>query len=490
MKKLTDNEKIDLSCEVTNTLAKQKRVEHYDVIAQSYGKTRLFDLKDDDLRKTHIEYVRTHPSDTTGLIPSQTDVTYLKLLDELVRKAEHSSVREDRTGTGTVSIFGHQMRFDLSKQFPILSTKKVYFKGVVAELLWFLRGDTSTDYLNEHNCHIWNPNTKSAIAKNPARFLGHNLGNMYGMAWRYLPCNPHGLVKLKRKTYIKKDFKESHIKPEMTKVYTTPKVIKTTHSGVMHVLGKVENKFVVHFLNTGSYRLVNSVYKSTKDLFAPSVESVGYLGKEIDFSNPTVKSLHRVWQDILIRVYNPRKNHASYSDVTIADEWLNFSRFMHDCFSLWGFQEYVDSGYQWQLDKDYLGARVYSKDTCIFISKALNTSINSGGNVPRVYEFDNTIFYSREALQNYRGKTRQANLPKECIIYEDSSEYVYRPIIWVDQLSNAINLIKTNPTSRRIVVDSWNPRNEDNACLSTCHPMFQFYVEDGKLSCQLYQRKN
>lgn len=77
---------------------------------------------------------------------------YLNLLDEILKNGVK---KEDRTGTGTISIFGHQMRFDLSKGFPLLTTKRVPFKLVASELLWFIKGDTNIRYLLQHNNHIW-----------------------------------------------------------------------------------------------------------------------------------------------------------------------------------------------------------------------------------------------------------------------------------------------------------------------------------------------
>lgn len=77
---------------------------------------------------------------------------YLNLLDEILTNGVK---KEDRTGTGTLSIFGHQMRFDLSKGFPLLTTKRVPFKLVASELLWFVKGDTNIRYLLQHNNHIW-----------------------------------------------------------------------------------------------------------------------------------------------------------------------------------------------------------------------------------------------------------------------------------------------------------------------------------------------
>ena len=77
---------------------------------------------------------------------------YLDLANRVLTEGHR---RADRTGVGTVGIFGHQMRFDLREGFPLLTTKKLHWKSIAYELLWFLRGDTNVRYLNEHGVSIW-----------------------------------------------------------------------------------------------------------------------------------------------------------------------------------------------------------------------------------------------------------------------------------------------------------------------------------------------
>ena len=112
-------------------------------------------------------------------VPPRPNTSIPTPYEDLCRKIFlEGNLKNDRTGTGTISLFGQQMRFDLSESFPLITTKRVWFKGVAYELLWFLKGSSNVKWLQSHDVHIWDEWADSE----------GNLGPVYGVQWRSWPA--------------------------------------------------------------------------------------------------------------------------------------------------------------------------------------------------------------------------------------------------------------------------------------------------------------
>ena len=424
----------------------------------------------------------------------------MKQYQELLKDCLYGEEKDDRTGTGTTSVFGRQLRFDLTKGFPLLTTKKLHLKSIVHELLWFISGDTNIKYLNDNGVHIWD------------EWAGENgnLRQVYGAQWRRWETRGENVELVKLKEVDTASY--ANIEEVLDIDYENAddfvgKIFLSTLGLKFQVKKKLSNTrpnthYLVQFLETGGLLVVGRPQIRTgqvKDPCHKSVSGVGFLGNNIKNLSYDDR-LYNLWQSMLSRCYN--KNHPSYPvyggrGVTVSTQWLCFSDFIQTISSVPFYWKWHENPGEYELDKDYFGASQYSKKTCIFLSKTDNVGLRTQKGV--AFKVGGCTFVSQYELARYLnihpqrvsdwvlGRKELPHSFKVDVLIPPAG-YVYRKVRMIDQLSEVIDQIKVNPDSRRHIVTAWNPSDVPDMALPPCHCLYQFYVNKGKLSCQLYQR--
>lgn len=334
--------------------------------------------------------------------------------EDLLRDVlENGSHKDDRTGTGTTSVFGRQIRYDLSEGFPLITTKKVHMKSVIYELLFFLGGHTNNGWLESNGVTIWQEWADQ----------NGNLGPIYSHQWRRWG----GAHESRRQ----------------------PRRSRTSRGSYVKGRSRVED------------------------------------------------GLFSTWRGVVARCYTSSKEQYPYyggRGVYLDDSWANFDNFYRDAQLLDGWENKLSNWTGYQLDKDTVGdGFCYSMKNCRWVS----VSDNSRARFPVVYilrhesgEIAATSspieFYSARGIQQgnfcsmLRGERRAAGGWSLLEAIDPSSG--------IDQIAGAVDLLRTNPDSRRNIVSAWNVADLRHMALPPCHFAHQLYVVDGKLSLQVYQR--
>ena len=356
-----------------------------------------------------------------------TNASYENLLGEVRREG---TAKEDRTGVGTHSLFGRQIRYDLSEGFPLITTKKVYTEGVLKELLWFIQGNTSSTDLEEDNVNIWKQ------WKDDKGLLGPIYGSQL-VSW-YAPGENVVSVPVKESTRYTGDGE-------------TP-----------------EDKQI---LGVGFFDKDIDVAETKSDIFRLWCIMLWscYDEEYYNFANYGAKGFE------------------------VSDFWLNYDNFKKTIHLVPGFYRWKKNS-RLVLDPSYFGSQVFAPDTTVFASqdyiKAMETvsPIEVSGVVyASVEDYDSVYgFKAVEAWEN--GEDFHGIPAQDFKRLDDVEGHVWRKQLVINQLDNLVKGIKDNPSSRRHVVSFWNPADLEDMALAPCHMIFQVYINDGKLSLHVYQR--
>lgn len=447
---------------------------------------------------------------------------YLDLLKDIL---ENGTEREDRTGVGTISVFGRQLRFDVRKGFPIVTTKKVFFRAVVSELLWFLEGSTSEHRLAElknddkpyseltekERKTIWTLN-----AENQGKDLGYisgNLGPIYSKQWVNQFTIDYNTYEIVDDVVFCDKYKEPVFEELTVEDSDDPNVGKeftSKHGYVARVISfagmtkQGHRKYKVQFKGTNSCKIIHlEALKngSFKDNYAISLHGVAKLGdvSEEDKKQPLYSVLSRRWCHMIDRCYNPNcKEYKQYGavGVKVCNRWLTFANFLEDICQVYNYNLFAENPSAYQIDKDIFGAKVYSKDTCIFIPKYYNQRLSNSK--PLIYrgklylnahDFceQNEWAYRKGLMRSLHGNKSKKYEGVEYAQIPQGKHIRYKLHI-INQIATVINEIKNNPTSRRLMVNAWNVSELETMALPPCHYGFQFYVDGDKLSLMWNQR--
>ncbi len=350
---------------------------------------------------------------------------YLNLLQELVNESETGQLVQDRTGVGTYNLFRRSLRFDISKEFPLLTTKKMSIKSILGELLWILSGCNNSKNLEEkYNCTIWREWGD----------MNGNLGAMYGHQWRNFGGSLANLPQPKPKLH------ESVIPNTLEVAYCDLTITK-------------EDEVTKKVYNTWKGMLARC-YSTTKDKYNY------YGGKGVYISNEWL-----IFSKFL-------------EDIKKLPNWdlklKNWDLYQLDKDTLGNGFKYSVETCTWLTKEENIKAK-YCKRHFLVNEKGVEAIV------------DNPIdFYVKHNISQgnfcsmLRGDRKMAG-GWSLVKTVDKNE-------GFDQIKWLINEIKTNPTSRRLYVTSANPNDRYDQALDCCHNYFQVVIKNGKLNLYFQMR--
>jgi thymidylate synthase len=440
---------------------------------------------------------------------------YYDLLQDILDNGNDS---DDRTGTGTLSLFGKHLEFDLKKGFPLLTGKFTPFRLVANELLWFLSGSTDNEELRRMN-----GNDKPTIWEEWADEDG-DLSNIYGAQWtRWQLGSPsNNIVELKIPN-DGIDIFPKNVNINLVDAYDTE--TDDDFVGRVFTTKKGEGVTVVRRtkITNNSYYLVRYTNGHLVEISRPNIKNClpnspenryvhkGIFGTPVGFNNsiPNDKKLYDMWNNMMARCHYPKHpNYHQYGGlgIFVTEDWRIFANFYNDIKQLVGYSLWSQNPSNFDLDKDYMGAKYYGNDSCVFLPSSYNTKLGMSGIYNSGYKWrltntktnisyestfigellsEHNIKVDSNYFKSYNNKYKNWGLEK--ILPKDG--YVFRKQIFINQIDNLIEGLRERPFSRRHIVSAWNvadlpdegvspQQNVFNSkmALAPCHAFFQFGV--------------
>lgn len=417
-------------------------------------------------------------------------------------KGEVRAVYDDGSPALTKSIFGRQFNFDAGV-IPLISTKKVFTKTAIKEMLlfWVKQTVLEKDFKSE-NVKVWDE-----------WFDNGSLGKSYAYQFESRPIRE--VVIVQKREFVP-DSHQDHVKVECL----IPKVVPSKHDGLhthekygdFEVLGETANdgdyKIVVRFVKTGFVTLVNSS-DFIKRLFKDVYNKIDYFGngclgdlsKVKNLSDDDVNHLKVVWTNMLKRCYNSNdRDYCNYGakGCKVSNRWQCFEFFLEDVKLIPQYFIAKQNGFKgWCLDKDYYSANYYSLNTCVFITKSDNVLYVKSKPFSVSGDLVNGVYISTlevASLLNCYGKGVNSALKgvqKTCKSHKFEfleTDEIYRYKLSENQVINLINEIKNNPNSKRLLTSFWNFRDVKDKALQECAFQTQWKVTTDQLDLILTQR--
>lgn len=399
------------------------------------------------------------------------DHEYLNLVADIL---DNGTLKSNRTGINTISVFSRQLRFDLEDgSIPLLTTKKMHIRSIIYEILWYLLGSGNTKYLNDNSVSIWDE---------WASHEGH-LNKVYGAQWRR--------------------WEDNEWRSTITEIKLKP------YAGI--------NKPFINENTKTSYLYKHHV----DDPYELTIFGEGCIG-EYSEKPKYYSAAYELWYDMMKTCYGPGSDIKLHNiDNAFVDQpWRCFANFLRDIHDIPWFNNWKEQPSEYKLNKEYYGAKCYSKDTCIFLPSEYHymLSFSDGSKYiathtieeNKKYEFTIPEWFANTTNMQFINAMRNTlttNLDRNNqvvfspLIFSGESAhnwkfekiypregYAFRQRMFIDQISNIIDTLRKNVDDRRIIVSAWNVADIEKMALPPCHMLFQFYVVNGRLSCKLTQR--